>query len=566
MAGIGDMIFNLMGKSSPRDELMKSIGSGMTTPPATSGGSEQPAAYQTPPDLMNLYTQLLERQDRNSMIEKGIGMLGASFAQPQNRANIVGAFSGGSGGGDGGGSGGSGAFDPLTFMTKVQEFQAGQDALNRRAQIRGTIPAIAKKYGLTEETANYLFETGKLDAIIAEAEKPDRQLVSADGVTSIYDVGDGKLISRFGTPKRDTELKETADGLMLIDKQAGTSKKVADLATVTELVDQGGGFKTLIDKNSGKTIKEFDSKEPPKTQVVTHNDGSSILYDLGDGTPIAQLMKAGGKPTDDMIEWSKHNEEQTKAGKPTIGLMDWLLQMKKAAAPKTTIGGGEKKFSEKAAEAKVKQLYEDYSAAKESTRAIGQARQVVNLAKTNNFAGDMTSPLFLDAAKVWSSYLGVGPETAQAITNTEQLRSALSEQVLPRVKELGTGNSISNADVKFTNDMVGSISTTPGAITNIALMMEKGGINKAIQYNEKIRKEIENRTKRDPEFDPSDMPDVVEIPPPSEELKALILQQNKIPPEAIADLRKNPTPERIKEFDAYYGEGSFVARILLGAY
>ena len=62
------------------------------------------------------------------------------------------------------------------------------------------------------------------------------------------------------------------------------------------------------------------------------------------------------------------------------------------------------------------------------------------------------------------------------------------------------------------------------------------------------------------------MPDLVEIPPPSADLQALITQQNDIPAPAIEALKSNPTPEMIKQFDDQYGEGSHVARIMLGIY
>jgi hypothetical protein len=93
-------------------------------------------------------------------------------------------------------------------MSSIMKFQQDQQAIQRQAAIRATLPAIAKRYGLDLDTAAYLYETGKLDSVISEAEKPDRQIVTNDdGTSAIVNLTTGEVGQPFGKPKpREIEL------------------------------------------------------------------------------------------------------------------------------------------------------------------------------------------------------------------------------------------------------------------------------------------------------------------------------------------------------------------------
>lgn len=217
---IGDLIFKMMGQEDPRQALMaQAAGGGTSATPAPAGSTSpgvgtdpgtaapaQPQAYTSPPDLMNLYTKLTDRERKNSMIDRGIGLIGASLAQEQNRAGILNAFSGG-GSGSGGGSSGD-------ILTKMLDFSSKNQAIQQKAAMRASLPAIAKQYGLDIATAQYLFDTGKLDSVIAEAEKPNKQIVQQDdGTHMIVDLGDGSMSDPFGVPKkREVELVDDGNG------------------------------------------------------------------------------------------------------------------------------------------------------------------------------------------------------------------------------------------------------------------------------------------------------------------------------------------------------------------
>lgn len=218
----GDAILNLIGNKDPRLALLTAMQGGTPATPDAAGATPagvgmagggaapaqpapppQPAVYQSPPELMQLYTQLLDRQRKASMIDRGIGMIGASLAFPENRAGIMQAFGGG------GGSGG-GAEDPMTFIQGITQFQQQQMQLQQKAAMRAALPAIANQYGIDLQTAQYLFDTGKLDSVIAEAEKPNKQIVQqSDGTHTIVDLSSGQVSDPFGVPKRrEIELVE----------------------------------------------------------------------------------------------------------------------------------------------------------------------------------------------------------------------------------------------------------------------------------------------------------------------------------------------------------------------
>jgi hypothetical protein len=140
--------------------------------------------------------KMMERQEKNRSIDRGIGMIGASLAQEQNRAGIMQAFSS------------DNNADPNVMINNIMAFKQSQNALQQKAAERAGIPAIAAKYGLSAETANYLFDAGKLDQVIAEAEKPNNEIVSnEDGTHVIVDKTTGQISQPFGVAKkREIEL------------------------------------------------------------------------------------------------------------------------------------------------------------------------------------------------------------------------------------------------------------------------------------------------------------------------------------------------------------------------
>jgi hypothetical protein len=213
----GNAILDFLGQQDPRRQLMGTpptpqpgggtpadggMAPGMAAPGQPPAQPEQPAVYQSPPELMQLYSQLMDRQQKASNINRGIGLIGASLAFPENRPGIMAAFMGDQGN------------DPKDLMSTMLGFQADQQKMNQMAAQRAAVPAIAAKYGLDVTTAQHLFDTGKLDSVIAEAEKPDRQIITQeDGTFVIVDKGTGQISEPMGPQKeRKVELVEQPDG------------------------------------------------------------------------------------------------------------------------------------------------------------------------------------------------------------------------------------------------------------------------------------------------------------------------------------------------------------------
>lgn len=250
---IGDLIFQLMGQQDPRTALLQAAQGGaqpQATPPAAGTGAPaaapsqppQPQAYQSPPQVMELYMNLMKRQEQNRQIDRGIGLIGSSLAFEENRPGIMAAFMGDSGGAD-----------PASLVNTMLEFQSKQGAMAQKAAQRATVPSIAAKYGLDVATAQYLFDTGKLDSVIAEAEKPDNQIVNnPDGTFNIVDKKSGSVGEVFGTPKpRDIEIV-TDDNGNKFSVYKDTGERVGDKNIV-----QGSG--------STDDIKEWNEAGRPGT-------------------------------------------------------------------------------------------------------------------------------------------------------------------------------------------------------------------------------------------------------------------------------------------------------------
>ncbi|QIG66094.1 hypothetical protein PQB35_gp38 [Ochrobactrum phage vB_OspP_OH] len=285
MAGsIGDMIFNLMGREDPRSKLLAAASAPPTggtyaqpaaTPAGTDAPQQQPVAqaYQSPPDLAKLYTEVLDRERSNQMIDRGIGLIGASLAFPENRPGIMAAF---------GGGGGSGTGSAASMLEQVMNVQKTNQAIQQMAATRAALPSIAQRYGLDMATAQYLLNSGKLDSVIAEAEKPNKQIVSnADGTSSIVDLTTGVIGEAFG-PKKPRDI---------------------------EIVTAQDGTKFAVYKDTGQRVG---------TDNIVEGEGS----------------------TDDIRELNRTNKERAEKGLPPIPTQEWIKTKGGTAAGKPLDAAG----------------------------------------------------------------------------------------------------------------------------------------------------------------------------------------------------------------------------------
>lgn len=95
----------------------------------------QPQAYQTPPDLGQMFVTLMQRQQSNEQFNRGMGMLAAGFAAPRDRETMVNAMSGQSGD----------AGNTMGNLMKLQQYNIEQQQM---AAYRQAVPGMLAKAGL----------------------------------------------------------------------------------------------------------------------------------------------------------------------------------------------------------------------------------------------------------------------------------------------------------------------------------------------------------------------------------------------------------------------------------
>jgi hypothetical protein len=104
-------------------------------------------AYQTPPDLGQMFVQLMQRQQASEGFNRGLGMLAAGFAAPRDRAAMIDAMSGQGGG------------DPGTLMGRIMQLQQWNQQQQRLADMKNNLPALAQATGLPLETLTTMYNS-----------------------------------------------------------------------------------------------------------------------------------------------------------------------------------------------------------------------------------------------------------------------------------------------------------------------------------------------------------------------------------------------------------------------
>lgn len=289
---IGDLIMKMMGQQDPRDALVAAMAGGGTPGAPEAAGStpsaggtapgtaapgappppdQTPEAYKSPPQLMELYSELLKRNDINAGINRGVGLIGASLAQEKNRASILDAYGVGSGGET------TSMSDPSALVNNMLSMRANQTAAATKAAQRAAVPAIAKQLGIDDQTALFLFDSGKLDSVVAEAQKPDNQLVT-DPATGQYHVVNKKT-------------GEMGPGI------GGEKPKEMEIVT-----DEATGRKFVVDKNTKQPIGGEDLVSGNrKTEYVENptTGGKDLVYsDTKELVPDGRSLPGAGNTAD----------------------------------------------------------------------------------------------------------------------------------------------------------------------------------------------------------------------------------------------------------------------------
>lgn len=575
MAGFGDLLLGLRGINNPQAQMMKQILNPGPEPkvpnPAIDGepaiGEEepQPQAYQSPPDLTKLYTDLTNFQNRSNSIDDGITMIASAFSSPATRAALLNGL-GNSGGGSG--SGGMGDFNSL--IKTANEMKAAQQAQADRAAMLGNKDVLAKELGITPQAADYLIRSGKLDEVMAkrmELKKPTDQIMNFEYINGerakkgLDPVTWEQFQQMDDTPTADIQELNVANAQRAAAGQAPlTMEQWQQMKKPSEAT---GNMKELDRANSERVAKgmaplsmEDWLKQAKQPDMMTNNlkelaaaNDERKVQGLPPITVQDWIKSNSVTPTDDLKELAAANAERKAAGKPPISVEEWISSRNKEKVASAENAGDvelAKKFAGKLADE-----YDVAKGAADTMNIVNGAYKDLNKGIISGYAGAEGE---LAIKKAFGYAFGI---TDEQISNTESFKTAMQEVVLPKVKQLGTGNSISNADRDFIEKAVGAnLTLNAETMKQIMGRTERMSIMKAMAYNKQVIKRME-KAKAEGRT-PPDIP-LVDIPEPSEALGLIV-------PQAHVDrLREHAgDPEVIKEFNRKYGEG--MAEYFTGGY
>lgn len=459
-----------------------------------------PASTGTPPDLSAMYMKLMSDADRRAQFDKGATLIAAGLSSdPVTRNNFQQMAMGM----------GPERRDPASVVSNLIALQEKINTQQKAAAMKARLPAIAKEYGLDLNTVNYLYEAGKLQETLNALAKPDKQIVSKnDGTQVIID------------KNRPNSTPQVVDDT---EKPKGY-----------DIVDDGEGGKIAVNKQDPTDkVKVTDSK-PNWVISDDPSNGSKIAVDLRNPNNKISVTDPNFTPTNDLRELWAINVERYSKGQPPLSTEAYLKERDKNRSK--TI---EKDPNNKLYEGFDKQLVDMSESAAASNKTINTIQEAHRALDKGVIGGNILSDKTKEGRKILASAFGL-PRDAE--DNTDVFQARMKEIVLPRVKALGAGTSISNSDRDYVDQAVGaSGSMSPEVARRILLILEKGERNEIAKYNNSLKVRIGD----DPELAKRvryiDMPSVSSA------------MENAIPKEAVAKLQSDPTT--INDFNARFGSG-----------
>lgn len=298
---------------------------------------------------------------------------------------------------------------------------------------------------------------------------------------------------------------------------------------------------------TGKLDETINTMAQPDIVVEKRADGSTYLLDKRKGETLKELSppdKYQGY-TSDLKELDRVNAERTARGEPTIPAETWLTQSQSNRANKTSIDLGSK-LEVKAGENKLKALDDAANDVDNGIKTINRVQAALEPLDRGIISGNILAPVAVEARKLMASAFGFSDEAAN---NTEQFMAQMKEVVLPRVKMLGSGNGITDADREFVEKAVGATNKIDAStIREILRILEKGERNNAARYH----KEVDDFSKID-ESAAKASRYARKFSLPAPRLKPETIKAFKTDLQAADDAGKKKI---IKEFDDDFGAGA----------
>jgi hypothetical protein len=289
---VGSSILQLLGQQDPRQQLIQSIvgqasgGPGgaqyagdptaaapTTAPAAGATSAPMPDGLKSPPDLAAMYGDLMKYQSRAGNIDRGFGLIGSSISQDANRSDTLRSFTGDT---DTTSVNPASIADLALSMQKNKALQA-----SRAAQIAG-LPAIAARLGIPMVEARSLMESGKLDEVLANFEKPDRAAqIDALGRPVVTDLKTGAQIGGPAGPAKPQIVDGANGSKYLFDpekQEVGKQLLPPDMST-TDTKDYAAYMDDEVTRGTEPakimSLQEWRMTKPPSTAVTNNINNSS---------------------------------------------------------------------------------------------------------------------------------------------------------------------------------------------------------------------------------------------------------------------------------------------------
>jgi hypothetical protein len=375
---------------------------------------KQAEAYTSPEDLSGMYKELMDYNSRAQNLDRGIALLGSAFAHPENRANIINSFTGGS----------TVDMDPAKMVELAQGIQKSETDRATMAAQMAQLPAIAEKYGLDLPTAQMLLQSGQLDDLLLERGKEKPQIITNNGESIGIDVRTGKEMYRVGVPDQpDLEFQKVGDDLHMINKK------------------------------SGETVRTITSNDPDYLNIED-SDGTTMIVDKKNPTKVIARLGTPKKPSsDDTIEYDVYVGQQKAKNEPAKSFEEWILTTKRAGANQTNVTvGGEKKFQEKLGEEQAKR-YVEFQNQAESARKQKAQYDIAEKALTSGLYTGFGADLVHSARKAGDAFgMDVDKDAIAAGDVFKSVQNQLAMMKRNPDSGLGLPGSVSDRDLQFLKD------------------------------------------------------------------------------------------------------------------
>lgn len=259
--------------------------------------NQTPTVTQSPPDLANMYLELMRKNQNAQQLDSGLTMIAAGLTRNQGTREALLAQAGKGGAG----TTGMTAAD-FVNMQKLQQAQQQQLLFNSAKQ------GLMKKYNLSDADMAAMTPDTANEIIKHHATQNLVHVQAADGSSAFYNATNGQKVADISGPKAD------------------------DTEVVT---DQNTGKQQLISKRTGQVIREITGEtKPTATEIVKDdNTGEQKLVEKETGKTIQQLVpprQPGQKISEDDDKLFQINQDRLKKQQPPLTMEDYLKNVKKS--------------------------------------------------------------------------------------------------------------------------------------------------------------------------------------------------------------------------------------------